>query len=196
MNVPAIDLPPVEITRLLEAWGGGDKSALDALLPAVHKELRRQAHRYMQREREGIAFQTTELVNEVYLKLVDSSRVGWQDRAHFFAISAQLMRRVLVDLARSRRYAKRGGEAIRVTFEKALDAPEINAPDWIALNDALEALHALDERKCRMVELRFFGGLSVEETAEALQVSPDTVARDWRFVKTWLRRELTRTPKS
>jgi RNA polymerase sigma-70 factor (ECF subfamily) len=135
-------------------------------------------------------------VNEVYLKLVDSSRVGWQDRAHFFAISAQLMRRVLVDLARSRRYAKRGGEAIRVTFEKALDAPEINAPDWIALNDALEALHALDERKCRMVELRFFGGLSVEETAEALQVSPDTVARDWRFVKTWLRRELTRTPKS
>jgi RNA polymerase sigma-70 factor, ECF subfamily len=188
-----MDASPVEITQLLEAWGTGDKSALDALLPVVHKELRRQAHRYMQRERAGITFQTTELVNEVYLKLVDSSRVRWQDRAHFFAISAQLMRRVLVDLARSRRYAKRGGQAIRVTFEKALEAPEISSPDWVALDDALAALRELDERKCRMVELRFFGGLSVVETAEVLRVSPDTVARDWRFVKTWLRRQLARS---
>ncbi|MFN7934608.1 MAG: sigma-70 family RNA polymerase sigma factor [Bryobacteraceae bacterium] len=189
------DRSPAEITQLLKAWGGGDKSALDALLPVVHKELRRQAHRYMLRERGG-GLQTTELVNEVYLKLVDSSRVGWQDRAHFFAISAQLMRRVLVDMARSRRYAKRGGDAIRVTLQKALEAPEIQAPDWIALNDALDTLQTVDARKCRMVELRFFCGLSVEETAEALQVSPDTIARDWRFVKTWLRRELSGNPES
>jgi RNA polymerase sigma factor (TIGR02999 family) len=122
-----------EITRLLEAWGEGDKAALDALVPIVYKELRRLGHRYMQRERADAAFQTTELVNEVYIKLLDCSRVRWQDRAHFFAISSQLMRRILVDLARSRRYAKRGGEAIRVTFEKALDMPDIHAPDWITL---------------------------------------------------------------
>jgi RNA polymerase sigma factor (TIGR02999 family) len=181
-----------EITRLLEAWGEGDKAALDALVPVVHKELRRLGHRYMQRERADAAFQTTELVNEVYIKLLDCSRVRWQDRAHFFAISAQLMRRILVDLARSRRYAKRGGEAIRVTFEKALDLPDIHAPDWVVLDDALLALAALDPRKSRVVELRFFGGLSVEETAEILQVSPDTIHRDWRFAKAWLRRELTR----
>ncbi len=190
-----MDTSPVEITRLLEAWGEGDKVALDALVPVVHSELRRLAHRYMRRERLDGAFQTTELVNEVYLKLVDCSRVRWQDRAHFFAISAQLMRRILVDLARSRRYAKRGGEAIRVTFEKALEAPGVRAPDWTALDDALNALEALDARKCRIVELRFFGGLSVEETAEILQVSPDTIHRDWRFAKTWLRRELTRAPE-
>lgn len=185
----------VEITNLLKAWGQGDKSALDALMPVVHNELRRQAHRYVRQERPGIAFQTTELVNEVYLRLVDSSSVRWQDRAHFYAISAQLMRRVLVDLARSRRRAKRGGQAIRVTFDEALDTPEVSAPDWIALDDALNTLHALDERKCRTVELRFFGGLSVEETAAVLQVSLDTVARDWRFARTWLRRELTRAQK-
>jgi RNA polymerase sigma factor (TIGR02999 family) len=183
---------PVEITRLLAAWGEGDQAALDGLVPLVHKELRRLAHRYMRQERPDAAFQTTELVNEVYLKLVDCSRVRWQDRAHFFAISAQLMRRILVDFARSRRYAKRGGEAIRVTFERVLEAPGVCAPDWVALDDALHALEALDARKCRMVELRFFGGLSVEETAEVLQVSPDTIHRDWRFAKTWLRRELTR----
>lgn len=185
----------VEITSLLKAWGQGDKSALDALMPVVHNELRQQAHRHMRQERPGIAFQTTELVNEVYLRLVDSSTVRWQDRAHFYAISAQLMRRVLVDLARSRLRAKRGGQAIRVTFTEALDTPEVSAPDWIALDDALKTLHALDERKCRMVELRFFGGLNVEETAAVLQVSLDTVARDWRFARTWLRRELTRTQK-
>jgi RNA polymerase sigma factor (TIGR02999 family) len=183
---------PVEITRLLAAWGEGDKAALDALVPLVHKELRRLAHRYMRRENPAGAFQTTELVNEVYLKLVDCSRVQWQDRAHFFAISAQLMRRILVDFARSRRYAKRGGDAIRVTFEKALETPVGAAPDWIRLDDALNALEAIDPRKSRVVELRFFGGLDVAETAKVLQVSPDTVHRDWRFAKTWLRRELTR----
>jgi RNA polymerase sigma factor (TIGR02999 family) len=183
---------PSEITRLLAAWGEGDQAALDGLVPLVHKELRRLAHRYMRQERPDAAFQTTVLVNEVYLKLVDCSRVRWQDRAHFFAISAQLMRRILVDFARSRRYAKRGGEAIRVTFERVLEAPGVCTPDWVALDDALHALEALDARKSRMVELRFFGGLSVEETAEVLQVSPDTIHRDWRFAKTWLRRELTR----
>ncbi len=182
---------PIQITRLLAAWGEGDRAALDALLPVIQKELRRLAHRYLRKERDGGGFQTTELVNEAYLKLVDCSRVRWQDRSHFFAISAQLMRRILVDMARSRRYAKRGGEAIRVTFEKALEKPGgARAPDWIALDDALNTLEALDPRKCRMVELRFFGGLTVEETAEALQVSADTVRRDWRFAKTWLRREL------
>jgi RNA polymerase sigma-70 factor, ECF subfamily len=183
---------PMEITRLLVAWGEGDKAAFDALTPMVHKELRRLAHRCLRQERSGAPLQTTELVNEVYLKLVDSSRVRWQDRVHFFAISAQLMRRILVDLARSRRYAKRGGEMIRVTFEKALETPGVGAQNWIALDDALNALEAVDARKSRMVELRFFGGLSVEETAEALGVSADTIHRDWRFVKTWLRRELTR----
>ena len=190
-----MDTSPAAITRLLEAWGEGDKAALDALVPLVHKELRRLAHRYMRQERAGVAFQTTELVNELYLKLVDSSRVRWNDRAHFFAISAQLMRRILVDFARSRRYAKRGGDAIRVTFEKALETPGIQTPDWTALDDALQALEELDARKCRIVELRFFGGLSVEETAEILQVSPDTIQRDWRFARSWLRRELTRGPE-
>jgi RNA polymerase sigma factor (TIGR02999 family) len=181
-----------EITRLLEAWGTGDKGAFDALVPLVYRELRRLAYRYLRRERGSAAFQTTELINEVYIKLLDCSRVRWRNRAHFFAMSAQLMRRILVDLARSRRYAKRGGEAIRVTFEKVLDMPDIHAPDWVSLDDSLKALEALDPRKSRMVELRFFGGLSVEETAEILEVSPDTVHRDWRFAKSWLRRELTR----
>jgi RNA polymerase sigma-70 factor (ECF subfamily) len=181
----------VEITRLLEAWREGDNAALDALTPLVHKELRRLARRCLRQERRNAALQTTELVNEAYLKLVDCSRVRWQDRAHFFAMSAQLMRRTLVDLARSRRYAKRGGEAIRVTFDEALEAQAVQTPDWIALDDALKALEAVDARKSRVVELRFLGGLSVEETAEVLQVSPDTVHRDWRFAKAWLRRELT-----
>jgi RNA polymerase sigma factor (TIGR02999 family) len=191
MTPPTLE-PRAEISQLLEAWRGGDKGALDALIPLVHRELRRLAHRHMRRERANAAFQTTELVNEVYIKLLDCSRVRWQDRAHFFAVAAQLMRRILVDLARSRRYAKRGGEAIRVTFEKALGMPDVRAQDWVTLDDALKALEALDPRISRMVELRFFGGLNVEETAEILQVSPDTVHRDWRFAKSWLRRELAR----
>jgi RNA polymerase sigma factor (TIGR02999 family) len=191
MSPPTLDSRG-EITRLLEAWGEGDKGAFDALVPMVYRELRRLAHRYLRRERGNARFQTTELINEVYIKLLDCSRVRWRNRAHFFAMSAQLMRRILVDLARSRRYAKRGGEAIRVTFEKVLDMPDIHAPDWVSLDDALKALEALDPRKSRMVELRFFGGLSVEETAEILEVSSDTVHRDWRFAKSWLRRELIR----
>jgi RNA polymerase sigma-70 factor, ECF subfamily len=191
MSLPTLE-SRAEITRLLEAWREGDKGALDALVPVVHRELRRLAHRYMRRENAAAGFQTTELINEVYIRLLDCSRVRWQDRAHFFAMSAKLMRRVLVDLARSRRYAKRGGESIRVTFETVLEMPDIHAPDWVTLDDALKTLEALDPRTNRMVELRFFGGLSVAETAEILQVSPDTVHRDWRFAKTWLRRELTR----
>jgi len=182
----------VEITRLLEAWGGGDEAALNELVPVVHRELRRLAHRYVQRERSGIAFQTTELVNEVYLKLLDCSRVRWQDRSHFFALSAQLMRRILVDLARSRRYGKRGGDAVRVTFDKALQLPVFEPRSWVLLDDALKALEAVDARKSKIVELRFFGGLEMEEIARLLQVSPNTVQRDWRFAKTWLRLELTR----
>jgi RNA polymerase sigma factor (TIGR02999 family) len=183
---------PVDITRLLSAWSGGDKEALDELVPVVNRELRRLARRHLRPERSELALQTTELVNEVYLRLVDCSRVRWQDRAHFFAISARLMRRILVDFARSRRAAKRGGEALRVTFDKVLEAPETCAPEWVALDDALRALETLDPRKGRIVELRFFGGLDVKETAEVLSVSTDTILRDWRFAKSWLRRELTR----
>lgn len=180
-----------DITRLLSAWGGGDPAALDQLIPVVYQELRRRARNQLRGENAHAAVQPTELVNEVYLKLIDCSQVRWQDRAHFFAMSAQLMRRILVDLARARRAEKRGGGAIRVTFEKALDHPQTQPPDWLALDQALQALQALDERKCRIVELRFFGGLNVDETATALGVSPDTIHRDWRFAKSWLRRELS-----
>lgn len=186
------DENPEQITRLLAAWGDGDSAALDKLVLVVHQELRRLAHRHVRGEGQGFALQTTELVNEVYLKLVDSSRVRWQDRAHFFAIAAQLMRRILVDLARSRQRAKRGGAAIQVTFAEDLHSPAAVTVDWISLDQALEALQALDPRKSRMVELRFFGGLSVEETAEVLGISAATVQREWRFAKSWLRRELTR----
>lgn len=181
-----------KITRLLEAWGSGDQSALGTLVPLVHQELRRLAHRHVRAERPGLGLQTTELVNEVYLKLVDSSRVRWQDRAHFFSIAAQLMRRILADSARSRQRAKRGGGALRVTFEEDLPVAGPDGLDWLELDKALEALAALDPRKCRMVELRFFGGLSVDETAEVLRISPATVQREWRFAKTWLHRELSR----
>ncbi len=185
-----METSPEDITRLLEAWGGGDQAALAALVPLVHQELHRLAHRHLRGEREG-AWQTTELVNEVYLKLVDSSRVRWQDRAHFFSIAAQLMRRILVDFARARQAAKRGGGAVRVTFEEDLAVGETPL-DWLELDRALQALEAMDARKSRVVELRFFGGLSEEETAEVMGISGITVQRDWRFAKAWLRRELTR----
>src|SRR5713101_1857505 len=179
------------VTGLLLAWSQGEPAALDKLVPLVYAELRRIAHRYMNRERHGRTLQTTELVNEAYLRLIDASQVSWQDRAHFFAISAQLMRRILVDFARSRRYPKRGGGAHRATFDEALLASPAPGPDLVALDDALEALAVKDARKCRVVELRFFGGLSVDETAEVLKVSPDTVHRDWRLAKAWLLRELS-----
>ena len=183
---------PQEVTQLLLAWSQGDQAALDQLIPLVHAELHRLAHRCMDRERAGHTLQTTALVNEAYLRLIDSSQVRWQNRAHFFAVAAQLMRRILVDFARSRHNLKRGGAAQRVSLDEALLLPQESDPDLIALDEALDALAALDPRQARAVELRFFGGLSVEQTAEVLQVSPETVARDWRVAKAWLLRELDR----
>ena len=178
--------PERTVTELLRAWGGGDQAALDALVPMIEAELRRLARIYMSRERREHTLQPTALVNEVFLKLVDAADIRWQDRAHFFGISARLMRRVLVDHARARGYQKRGGGVTRVT----LDGQDIAAPDnpidVIALDRALEGLAAVDERKCRVVEMRFFAGLTVEETAATLGVSDDTVKRDWRIAKLWL----------
>lgn len=167
---------------------------MEQLTPLVHDELRRLARRYLRAERADHPFQTTELVNEAYLRLIDCSRVQWQDRAHFFAISAQVMRRILVDLARAGQKQKRGGGlAVHVSYEEALGVAVVDrAPDWVALDDALNALGVLDPRKAKVVEMRFFGGLDVPEVAAVLQVSVDTVHRDWRFAKTWLRRELGR----
>jgi RNA polymerase sigma factor (TIGR02999 family) len=179
------------VTELLVAWSGGDASALEQLVPLVHAELQRLARRQMRRERDGHTLQTTALVNEAYLRLVDLSRIRWQDRAHFFAMSARLMRRILVDHARSRRYIKRGGGAGRVPFDEGLTVSMEPAADLVALDDALQALARVDARKGHVVELRYFGGLSVEETAEALHVSPETVMRDWRLAKAWLLREIT-----
>ena len=182
----------LQVTSLLVAWGAGDQSALDRLVPMVHAELRRLARRQMRGERRGHTLQTTALVNEAYLRLVDLTRVRWQDRAHFFAMSATLMRRILVEHARSRQSAKRGGGAQTVSLEEAADVSLERAVDLVALDDALQALAAVDSRKSRVIELRFFGGLSVKETAEALNVSVETVARDWRLAKVWLLRELDR----
>ena len=181
---------PGAVTELLLAWGNGDDGALERLTPLVEAELRRLARGYMARERRGHTLQTTALVNEAFIRLTDARRVRWQDRAHFLGISARLMRRVLVDHARSRGYRKRGGGAERVTLDDALIATPGVALDVVALDRALEALSAADERKSRVIELRFFGGLSVEETAEVLHVSPDTVKRDWRLARLWLLREL------
>jgi RNA polymerase sigma factor (TIGR02999 family) len=179
-----------EITQLLLAWNEGDEKALDRLMPLVHDELHLLAHRYMAGERLGHPLQTTALVNEAYLRLIDSSRVRWQNRAHFFAVSAQLMRRILVDVARARKKLKRGGEAVQVSLDEAMDISHEPGADLIALDDALTTLSAFDERKGRVVELRFFGGLTVEETAEVLKVSAMTVMRDWALAKVWLLREL------
>jgi RNA polymerase sigma factor (TIGR02999 family) len=178
------------VTELLRAWSDGDDGALARLTPLVETELRRLARAYMGRERRGHTLQPTALVNEAFLRLTDARQVRWQDRAHFLGISARLMRRVLVDHARSRGFRKRGGGAQRVTLDEALIAPPEPALDLVALDRALEALAEADVRKSRVIELRFFGGLSVEETAEVLHVSPQTIKRDWRLAKLWLLREL------
>ena len=183
---------PREITQLLRAWRRGDQGALEKLTPLVYADLRRLARHYMGGERRGHTLQTTALINETYLRLVGSRQVNWRDRAHFFAVSAQLMRRVLVDFARSRRRLKRAGRAGEVSFEEALVIPPKPGRDLVALDDALSALAAIDARKSRVVELRYFGGLSVEETAEVVKVSPQTILRDWRLAKVWLLRELSR----
>jgi RNA polymerase sigma factor (TIGR02999 family) len=179
-----------EVTTLLQAWGRGEDAALDEIIPIVYRELRRIAHRYMAGERPDHTLQTTALVNEAYLKLVDSRGVNWRNRAHFFAISAQLMRRILVDYARARGYRKRGGGVRDITLRDELAGANERARNVLDLDDALKALAELDPRKSKVVELRFFGGLSLEETAEVLKVCPDTVLRDWRMAKAWLGREL------
>ena len=177
---------------MLLAWSNGDESALEKLTPVVYQELHRIAHKYLGRERAGHTLQTTALVHEAFLRLIDWKKVQWQNRAHFFAISAQLMRRILVDFARSRRFAKRGGGARQVAFDEALAIAPQRSVDLVALDDALTSLAALDPRQNQVVELRFFGGLSIAETAEVLKVSPTTVRRDWSLAQAWLHRELSK----
>jgi RNA polymerase sigma-70 factor (ECF subfamily) len=187
MSVP----PAHEITRLLRAWSEGDEAALEKLTPLVYEPLHRVARRYMAAERPDHTLQTTALIHEMYLRLVDAGQVNWNDRAHFFAICARLMRRILTDFARSRCYQKRGGGARHLPLDEALLVSAEPPSDIVALDDALKVLAEVDERKSRVVELRFFGGLSVEETAGVLKVSPETVMRDWRLAKAWLLRELS-----
>jgi RNA polymerase sigma factor (TIGR02999 family) len=185
-----------EVSQLLHAWGEGDSSALDRLMSLVYDELRRMARRHIARQAPGHMLQTTALVHEAYLKLVDLKDVRWQDRAHFFAVAAKAMRHILVDYARSRHAAKRGGRFRIVSLDEAAAICEDRAAEVVALDDALKGLAALDPRKCQVVELRYFGGLSVADTAEVLGVSPETVARDWRLARTWLLRELSRSAES
>lgn len=183
-----------EATALLLAWRGGDGSALERLMPMVEDELRRTARRLMAGERHALTLQPTALVNEAFLRLIDLKDIRWQNRAHFLAMAARLMRRVLVDAARARGYQKRGSGARPVTLETTMLAASEQGRDVLALHDALEALAVIDPRKSQVVELRFFGGLSVEETAEVLDVSTDTVTRDWKLARVWLLRELTQDP--
>ena len=181
------------VTELLLAWGEGDLSALDQLIPLVHAELRRIAVRYMARERLGHTLQPTALVNEVYLRLVDVERVHWKNRAHFLAVAARMMRRILVDFARSRRYQKRGGGGEHVVFDEALVIDVGRGHDLLALDDALDELARVDDRQSQIVVMRFFAGLTVDEIAGVLGISAATVMRDWKLAKSWLLRELDRT---
>ena len=187
MNHPT----PKNITQLLIAWSDGDPAALNQLVPLVNEELRRLARSYMRRERPDHTLQTTALVNEAYLRLVDQKHMNWQNRAHFLAIAAQLMRRILVDYARRRQYQKRGGGALQVTLGHAENHSEEQAPDLIRLDEALQSLAEVDPRRSQVVELRFFGGLSIPETAEVLKISETTVERDWTIAKAWLHKTMT-----
>jgi RNA polymerase sigma-70 factor (ECF subfamily) len=182
---------PINVTQLLIGWGKGDKEALDQLVPIVYDELRRQAARYLRHERVGHTLQTTALIHEAYLRLVDQRNVEWQNRAQFFGIAAQLMRRILVDHARTRKRAKRGGSDIRVSLADADAFVKAQELDVVALNEALERLERIDEQQSKIVELRFFSGLTVEETASVLNISPATVKRDWSMAKAWLHREIS-----
>jgi RNA polymerase sigma-70 factor (ECF subfamily) len=184
-----LSLSSHDVTRLLKAWSAGDEAALEKLVPLVYGELHRAARHYMSGERPEHTLQTTALINEAYLRLVDFQHIGWQNRAQFFGICAQLMRRILVDFARSRRSRKRGGEGFRLPLDETLIISSEPRADLLALDDALKALAVIDERKSRVIELRFFGGLSVQETAEVVKVSEETVKRDWRLAKAWLIRE-------
>jgi RNA polymerase sigma-70 factor, ECF subfamily len=181
-----------EVTELLKDWGEGNESALNRLMPLVYEELRRIAHRQMAKERAGHTLQTTALVNEAYLRLMGASEVHWKDRAHFYALSAQLMRRILVDHARGHGRVKRGGAVRKLSLDEACTVPAGPDNDILELDDALKALAIVDERKAKAVELRFFGGFSVEETAEMLNVSVSTIMNDWKFAKVWLLREMQR----
>jgi RNA polymerase sigma-70 factor, ECF subfamily len=178
------------LTELLDDWQQGDRTALEKLTPLIYDELRRIAHRYVQRERNGHTLQTTALVNEAYLRLAGQEKIEWQNRAHFFAVSAQVMRHILIDHARRRRFAKHGGDAQQVSLEEASLMTEQRAAELVALDEALDELAKLDPRKSHVVELRYFGGLSLEETAEVLEVSVMTVRRDWRAAKAWLFRRM------
>jgi len=189
--MPAV--PKAGITELLDAWSNGDQSALNKLVSLILPDLRRIAKHHLDRERPGHSLQTTALVNEAYLRLMGMRKVNWKDRAHFFAASAQLIRHILVDAARARRSRKRGGYVVKVTLTEALAVSDRRSADLVALDDALNTLSAVDPRKAKMVELRFFGGLSVKETAEVLHVAPNTVLRDWKLAKAWLWREIKGT---
>jgi RNA polymerase sigma factor (TIGR02999 family) len=185
---------PQEVSQLLRAWSEGDKSAFDKLMPLVYQELRQMARRYMDGQQAGHTLQTTALIHEAYLRLVDCGQeVPWQNRAHFFGVAAKAMRHILVDYARTRQAAKRGGRAVQVAFDEAAFVFEERTAELVALDDALQSLATFDPRKSQVIELRYFGGLTVEETAEVLKVSPETVARDWRLARTWLLRELSKT---
>jgi RNA polymerase sigma-70 factor, ECF subfamily len=182
--------PPQEVTQLLHLWCQGDQAALGELVPLVYDELHSRAHHYMQHERPGHVLQTTALINEVYIQLIDAPKVNWQDRAHFFAISAKLMRRILVDYARAMDSRKRGGDYRQVSLDECTIFTEKPDTNLVRLDDALTSLSSIDPRKAQVVELRFFGGLSLEETAEVLKLSADTVWRDWDLAKVWLYREM------
>jgi RNA polymerase sigma-70 factor, ECF subfamily len=187
-----VSLPSThEITRLLKCWTAGEQEALEKLTPLVYEELHRRAHHYMVGQRPGHILQTTALVNEVYVRLVDCEQMNWKDRAHFLAMSARLMRRILIDFARSRGYQKRGGGVVPLSLDEAPSVGNESDPNLVVLDDALRALAEIDARKSQVVELRFFGGLSTAETAEVLKVSPETVMRDWRLAKTWILREVS-----
>src|SRR5688572_23887666 len=189
LNEPA----PHEITKLLNDWSGGDSTALDRLIPLVYDELHRLAHQHMRRERAGHLLQTSALINEAYLRLVDQPDLTMENRAHFFGVAARLMRQILVDEARKRNSAKRGGDTIQVSLVEATNVAQAQAANVLALDEALKTLESIDGRQSEIVELRFFGGLSIEETAEVLKVSRGTVMRDWTFARAWLRNEMNRS---
>lgn len=185
-----------QVTELLVRWRGGDREALDALMPIVYSELRRLAHHYLQRERSDHTLQGTALVHEAYVRLLGQENPQWQNRAHFFGVAAQLMRQILVDYARGHQASKRGGDACKLTLDDAVEQPQRQDVDVIALDDALKTLAVMDAQQCRIVELRFFAGLTVEDTAEVLGISPATVKRDWTTARIWLFRELDRSARS
>jgi RNA polymerase sigma factor (TIGR02999 family) len=189
---PLMTIAPHQVTRLLQEWSEGDETALEQLMPLVHDELHRLAHQHMRREGPGHILQTSALINEAYIRLVDQPEIRWENRDHFFGIAARLMRRILVDDARKRNAAKRGGSLIQVPLDEATSLAQEQSANVASLDDALKTLETIDARQGQIVELRFFGGLSIEETANVLQVAPGTVMRDWTFARAWLRNEMTR----